>query len=99
MQDWAHKHVWYQVLLFTITVHPVFSGLAKYHIKNLFFPPLKNVQLAKSLTASIPAQDKKIVVMRIVGHISYFSLYTLEYDSRSFEGKETAVLDSYGSLY
>lgn len=93
------------MLLFMISVHPVFLELAKYQMKNFFFlfflffsPPLTNVQLAKSLTASFPAQDKKIIIMRIIGHISYFSLYTVECDSGSFEGKETAVLAGYGSL-
>lgn len=38
------------------------------HIYFFFF--YKNVQLTKSLNASVPAQDKKIVIMRIVGHIS-----------------------------
>lgn len=37
--------------------------------------------------------------MTIVGRISYFSLRAVECDSGSFEGKETAVLDGYGSLY
>lgn len=37
-------------------------------------------------------------MMRIVGHISYFSLRAAECDSGSFEGKEAAVLHGYGSL-
>lgn len=58
-------------------------------------PPPPNVQLAKSLTASIPAQDKKIIIMRIVGHIS--ACVPLNVTQGVL--KETAVLDGYGSLY
>lgn len=46
------------------------------------------MQLIKSQTVSFPAQDKKIMIMRIVGHISFFSLHAVECDSGNFEGKE-----------